>query len=126
MVLAIEREPGQRRQWARVVARAWDDDGFRQRLLAEPERVLRDAGITLPPGVPVRVVEDDAAESGDATACLRLPARPCTDDLIEDNLGLHQSVTMHCIHCKCGVCLCTNCKNCLARAKRSPEASGRP
>jgi hypothetical protein len=33
-----------------VVARAWDDDGFRQRLLAEPEAVLRDAGITLSQG----------------------------------------------------------------------------
>jgi hypothetical protein len=106
MVLAIEREPGQRRQWARVVARAWDDDGFRQRLLAEPESVLRDAGITLPPGVPVRVVEDDAAESGDATACLRLPARPCTGDLIEDDLGLPQRGLMG--KTKTKPCLCIN------------------
>jgi hypothetical protein len=88
MVLAIEHEPRQRRQWARVVARAWDDDGFRQRLLAEPEAVLREAGIALPPGVPVRVVEDDAAQDTDTGACLRLPARPPADDLIEDELGV--------------------------------------
>jgi len=101
MVLAIDREPTQRGQWARVVARAWDDDGFRQRLLAEPEAVLRDAGITLPLGVPVRVVEDDAAESGDATTCLRLPAKPCADDLIEDDLGQPQNVPMHRTHSYC-------------------------
>ena len=90
MVLAIEREPKQRRRWARVVARAWDDDGFRQRLLAEPEAILREAGIALPSGVPVRVVEDDAAVAAGSGVCLRLPAKPPADDLIEDDFGLAQ------------------------------------
>ena len=120
MVLAIEREPKQRKQWARVVARAWDDDGFRQRLLAEPEAVLREAGIALPPGVPVRVVEDDAAANADPGACLRLPAKPLADDLIEDDLGLPQNARsggqFRALHCG----PCHNGGRCL-RCHRSTE-----
>jgi hypothetical protein len=74
-----------------VVARAWDDDGFRQRLLAEPEGVLREAGIAVPPGVPLRVVEDDATENADSGVYLRLPAKPAADDLMEEDLGLEQN-----------------------------------
>jgi hypothetical protein len=115
MVLALEREPKQRRQWARVVAQAWDDDGFRQRLLAEPEAVLREAGITLPPGVPLRVVEEGAAEDGDSGASLRLPAKPSAEDLIEEELGLPLDAPIQqccfsrcrCIFCRCDCfCIC--------------------
>jgi hypothetical protein len=91
MVLVLEREPKQRRQWAWVVARAWDDDGFRHRLIDEPEAVLREAGIAVPPGVPVRVLEHDAADDASSEACLRLPAKPPADDLIEEDLGLAQA-----------------------------------
>jgi hypothetical protein len=91
MVLALEREPRQRRQWARVVARSWDDVSFRRRLLTEPEAVLREAGIAVPPGIPVRVVTEDAAADADTGVCLRLPAKPPTDDLIEEDLGLAQA-----------------------------------
>jgi len=87
MVLALEREPRQRRQWGRLVARAWDDDGFRQRLLAEPEAVLREEGIDVPEGVEVRV-EEEGSTPGAGAAYLRLPARPGADDLVEDDLSL--------------------------------------
>ena len=93
MVLAIEREPKQRRRWAQVVARAWDDDGFRQRLLSEPEEILREAGISLPSGVPVRVVEDDSAAADESGVCLRLPAKPPGEDLIVEDVRLPQDET---------------------------------
>jgi hypothetical protein len=69
------------------VARAWDDEPFRRLLLAEPEDVLREEGIDVPPGVAVRVVEGDETREGEGAAYLRLPARPAAEDLIEDDLS---------------------------------------
>jgi hypothetical protein len=117
MVLALEGEPKQRRRWARVVARAWNDDGFRQRLLAEPEGVLREAGIALPPGVPLRVVEEGAAEDGDSGASLRLPAKPSAEDLIEEELGLPldapiQTCCLSFSYCRPTRCGCSGCICC--------------
>jgi len=43
---------------SRLVARAWLDDSFKQRLIAEPKAVLAENGLTLPPDVEVRVNEN--------------------------------------------------------------------
>ena len=43
-----------------VVARAWRDAAFRQRLLAEAAQALREHGVEVPQGVQVRVVENSA------------------------------------------------------------------
>jgi hypothetical protein len=100
MMLALEREPKQIRQWGRVVARAWDDTAFRQRLLTEPASVLGEAGIEVPPGVAVRVVESSLAEAAEDDPCFWLPPSPADADLIEDDLGLppeaHNGI--HCRH----------------------------
>ena len=109
MVLALEREPRQRRLWGQIVARAWDDDCFRQRLLAESEAVLREAGIDVPGSIPVRVVEDGVV--GDDGVCLQLPPRPSGDDLTEDDLSVPGTANGPYGHCpktkpcsSCGVC----------------------
>ncbi len=109
-MLIIESEPQQRRRWGRIVARAWDDDDFKQRLLAEPEAVLREAGIEVPPGIEVRVEEGE--EVGDTT-CLRLPPKPASDDLIDDDLGStqHQPVARG----SSGNCTCRFCALCWRR-----------
>jgi hypothetical protein len=44
--------------YARIVARAWSDPVFKARLLADPEQILGQAGITPPPGATFRIVED--------------------------------------------------------------------
>jgi hypothetical protein len=44
-----------------VIARSLKDPAFRQRLLADPAGTLDGAGITLPAGHTVRVVQNDAA-----------------------------------------------------------------
>ena len=41
-----------------VVLKAWTDEDFRQRLLADPATVLQENGVRVPPGVAVKVVED--------------------------------------------------------------------
>ena len=57
--------------WARLVARAWAEDEFRQRLIAEPAAVLAENGVSLPEGARVRVVE---FSEGDVI--VPLPERP--------------------------------------------------
>ena len=57
-----------------VVARAWRDAAFRQRLLAEPAAALREAGVQVPEGLQVRVVEN-----AETLVHLILPARPAGD-----------------------------------------------
>ena len=86
MVLTLDREPRQRRRWGQLVARAWDDDGFRQRLITEPGAVLREEGIDVPDDVALRVLEGDEAEDAGEAAYLRLPPKPAAEDLIEENL----------------------------------------
>jgi hypothetical protein len=57
-------DPAQRQdyaqRWGRLVARAWGDEGFKARLLAEPAAVLAEQGIPLPPGMQVWVHENTA------------------------------------------------------------------
>ncbi|HYH83728.1 MAG TPA: nitrile hydratase subunit alpha [Longimicrobium sp.] len=43
---------------ALITARAWKDAWYRQRLVNEPETVLRDEGVKIPDGVTVSVLED--------------------------------------------------------------------
>jgi hypothetical protein len=45
-------------QWNQIVARAWQDEAFKQRLLAEPAAVLQKYGLQVPAGIKVKVVED--------------------------------------------------------------------
>src|SRR3954453_10056698 len=59
---------------AQVVARAWSDEAFKQRLLAEPHAVLQEHGIRLREDVTIRVLENTAD-----VVHLVLPARPSTD-----------------------------------------------
>ena len=68
-------------QWGRIVSRAWADEGFKKRLLADPAAVLQEQGVALPPGVTVRVVEDT-----DQVMHLTLPARPA-GELAEEALA---------------------------------------
>ena len=45
------------KQWGRIVAQAWVDEAFKERLLAEPKAVLQEYGIAVPAGSGVRVLE---------------------------------------------------------------------
>jgi nitrile hydratase alpha subunit len=43
--------------WRQIVAKAWQDTGFKKRLLAEPEAVVKEHGLEVPAGVKLRLVE---------------------------------------------------------------------
>jgi hypothetical protein len=47
----------QRRKMAKVVAKAWSDESFKERLRTEPKAVLEEHGIAVPPGLEVKVLE---------------------------------------------------------------------
>jgi hypothetical protein len=55
----------------RVIAKAWADEGFKARLLADPAAVLAAEGVQTPPGVKLKVVENTAGVFN-----LVLPVRP--------------------------------------------------
>jgi hypothetical protein len=49
------------KQWGQLVARAWGDEAFKERLMATPAVVLAEQGIPVPPGVEVRVHENTSS-----------------------------------------------------------------
>ena len=44
--------------YGKVVARAWRDPTFKAKLIADPQAVLREAGMAVPAGATVKVVEN--------------------------------------------------------------------
>ncbi len=70
---------GQETALARLIARCWADDRFKQELLADPEAVLKAAGVEWPAGGSVRVLAND-----DKLFHLVIPARPT--DLSDEEL----------------------------------------
>jgi hypothetical protein len=94
------------KQWDQIVARAWADDAFRRRLVADPTAVLQEHGIAVPTGVGLRVVEDTASQ-----VHLVLPAKPSDEELSEDDLGRVAAA-----YCRgCGGCRsCGGCRTPLA------------
>src|SRR3954447_1055148 len=60
---AMTQDPQQQeqaRQWGQVVARAWTDEAYKQRLLSDPAAVLAEQGLGVPAGVAVQVHEATA------------------------------------------------------------------
>ena len=60
-----------RDKWIRIVAKAWADEVFRNRLLADPKSVLKENGIVFPEEIKVNISEDKEDEVN-----LTLPPKP--------------------------------------------------
>jgi hypothetical protein len=69
--MAQESRQERAKRYGQVVAKAWQDEAFRQRLARDPKGVLQEHGIELPAGAEVRVVEDT-----DQVVHLVVPQRP--------------------------------------------------
>jgi hypothetical protein len=63
----------------KLIAKAWADEGFKARLLADPATVLAAEGVQTPAGVAIKVVENTPSLFN-----LVLPARP--DELSDSEL----------------------------------------
>ena len=66
--------------YGKMVAKAWRDPAFKAKLLADPNAALKDAGIPVPAGVTVKVVENT-----DTHVHLVLPPKP-TRELSDEAL----------------------------------------
>ena len=64
-----------------VIAKAWQDPTFKQRLLAEPKAVAQEYGISIPSELEVRVVENTPT-----LVHVVLPARPAEAELSDEQL----------------------------------------
>ena len=76
--------PNWQQQWGQVVAQAWSDDSYKQRLLTEPAAVMGERGLAPPAGKQVRVMEDT-----DDTVHVVLPVRPAqlSDEQLDQAVG---------------------------------------
>jgi hypothetical protein len=75
----------ERRVIARIIARAWEDEAFKQQLINDPVATLRTVGLALPEGVEYVVVENTASRQ-----YIVIPPRPESlgvEDVVEDVLA---------------------------------------
>jgi hypothetical protein len=84
---------------AQLIARCWADEGFKQKLLADPAGTLKPEGLELPAGMSYV-----AHENTDKVFHLVIPAKPT--DLSDEDLahvagGLY---TENCANCEHGTC----------------------
>jgi hypothetical protein len=79
--MAEQQGSEQGKKWGQIVARAWADEGFKRRLLADPAAVLRESGFAVPPGVRIQMAEDT-----DQIFHLVLPQKPGDEELTDQEL----------------------------------------
>lgn len=63
----------------KVIAKAWADEAFKQKLITQPAQTLKDEGLVVPPEVELKVVE-----CTDKVLYIVLPAKPAADVLCVD------------------------------------------
>ena len=94
--------------WSQVVARAWCDEGFMNRLLSDPQSVLAEHDLEVPPGTEVEVElgTDVKVDDTDTVRRFILPASP-SHDLTEEDLAGGAVAYCACGACgRCGGCGC--------------------
>ncbi|RJQ64817.1 MAG: NHLP leader peptide family natural product precursor [Desulfobacteraceae bacterium] len=76
----MEKED-QKKNFGKVVAKTWADEGYKQRLKSDPAAVLKEEGVEIPHGVEVRVVENT-----EKVFHMVLPHKPASDGLTDEQL----------------------------------------
>ncbi len=108
-----EQQRIQDKQWSRIVAKAWADDTFKDRLLADPKAVLLEHGFETTHEVCVRSDDTTEVQSAGEILYLTLPPRPT--DIFEEELlpvGVAYCYSGGCHRCgRCG-CGCGRCGGC--------------
>ncbi len=101
------------KSWSRIVARAWTDDAFKDRLLAEPKAVLLEHGIETEGDVRVTTdTGDDGVEACERDATVHLILPPPPSGLFEEELVPTGVAFCGCGGChRCGRCGC-GCGGC--------------
>jgi len=74
----------------KIIARCWEDEEFKKRLIADPAKILDAEGVSVPDGVSIRVVEDT-----EQIRTLIIPSAP--SHLDDDQLkGITGGAVRHC------------------------------
>ncbi len=71
----VREEQG--KKYAKLIAKAWSDEAFKERLLTDSRAVLEAEGISVPPGVDIKVVEQT-----DTQLFMVIPKKPLNDPLV--------------------------------------------
>ena len=82
----------QQKVWAKIVAKAWADEDYKQRLLADPASVLTTEGLDVPAGVEFKCVE-----ATEAHVWLVLPRMPKDAGSVE--VGMERLAAYGGIYC---------------------------
>ena len=93
-------------RWGLLVADAWADDALKKRLLSDPAAVLKERGITTPPNVQIKTIEDTAN-----VMHLVLPMKPAAAELSEEELSTVAGGWCGGCH-GCHGCGCRGCRGC--------------
>jgi hypothetical protein len=80
-LIMSQSQPGN--TWARIVAKAWADESFKKRLIADPKAILKEQGLEVAPGVQLKVIEDT-----ENLHHLTLPPKPAEGELSEEELSM--------------------------------------
>ena len=72
----------QQKKYGQIVAQAWSDESFKQKLVSDPAGTLAAAGMPVKPGVNVRVVENT-----DKIVYVVLPPKPPAGQLSDEQLN---------------------------------------
>ena len=84
--------------YGKVVAKAWRDPSFKAKLIADPKSILKQAGVSIPTGVTVKVVEDTGTHFH-----IVLPAKPAgalSDEALDKAAG--GAASLYPLPPKCG------------------------
>jgi hypothetical protein len=96
--------------WSQVVARAWCDKAFKERLMSAPREVLAEHGMEVPQGTDVLVEEGEEVMVEDTDQVRRFTFTVCPPDELTDEDLLSGGVAWWCGACgacgACGRCAC--------------------
>ena len=81
----------QQKVWAKIVAKAWADEDYKQRLLSDPSAVLEAEGVKMPEGVEFKCVE-----ATEKQAWLVLPPRPTEGSIYSEEERLSANTMIMC------------------------------
>ena len=100
-------------RWGQIVGRAWADNDFNQRLLADPAGVLKEYDLPSPLGVRIEVLQDPdrVPEDTDGVMHLVLPGKPSSAELSEEEL-CSLGTALAVARCGCGGCGGCGCRGC--------------
>lgn len=80
-----------------VITKAWNDESFKQRLLADTMAVLKEEGVDVPAGLEVRAVENT-----EKLVHMIIPLKPASEEFKSTKLLLiAQDSGFHVIGCSC-------------------------